>query len=148
MSLPGGDRPSQNDLFLLGHSKAGPVSVMVEDKVSESFGQAKQVLAQYYGFIESVSEDLRVWAMLRQAPSLPFLPKDVHGKEVAILAIFYAGEVTHGKKLIEPLRHFGNPHGEHIGAQPYTEWQKAFDPHDLVEWGRHCFISKSTLWLE
>ena len=36
--LPGGERPSQNDLFLLGRSKAGPVSVMVEGKVSESFG--------------------------------------------------------------------------------------------------------------
>jgi len=36
--LPGGDRPSQNDLFLLARSKAGPVSVMVEGKVSESFG--------------------------------------------------------------------------------------------------------------
>jgi len=36
--LPGGERPSQNDLFLLGCSKAGPVSVMVEGKVSESFG--------------------------------------------------------------------------------------------------------------
>lgn len=36
--LPGGDRPSQNDIFLLGRSKAGPVSVMVEGKVLESFG--------------------------------------------------------------------------------------------------------------
>jgi hypothetical protein len=36
--LPGGDRPSQNDLFLLGCGVAGPVSVMVEGKVSESFG--------------------------------------------------------------------------------------------------------------
>jgi len=36
--LPGGDRPSHNDLFLLGCSNAGPVSVMVEGKVSESFG--------------------------------------------------------------------------------------------------------------
>ncbi len=36
--LPGGERPSQNDIFVLGRSKAGPVSVMVEGKVSESFG--------------------------------------------------------------------------------------------------------------
>jgi hypothetical protein len=36
--LPGGDRPSQNDIFVLGRSKAGPVSMMVEGKVSESFG--------------------------------------------------------------------------------------------------------------
>jgi len=38
VALPGGDRPSQNDPFLPGRSKAGPVTVMVEGKVSESFG--------------------------------------------------------------------------------------------------------------
>lgn len=38
VALPGGDRPSQNDLFVLGRSSAGPVSMMVEGKVSESFG--------------------------------------------------------------------------------------------------------------
>jgi hypothetical protein len=36
--LPGGTRPSQNDLFILGRSLAGPVSIMVEGKVRESFG--------------------------------------------------------------------------------------------------------------
>jgi hypothetical protein len=36
--LPGGQRPSQSDIFVLGRSKAGPVSMMVEGKVSESFG--------------------------------------------------------------------------------------------------------------
>jgi FAD/FMN-containing dehydrogenase len=91
-------------------------------------GQAKQVLTHYRAFIESSPEDLSVWVVLRQAPPLPFLPEDVHGKEVVVLAIFYAGDITQGKKLIEPLRHFGDPYGERIGAQPYTEWQKAFDP--------------------
>lgn len=36
--LPGGTRSSQNDLFILGRSLAGPVSIMVEGKVRESFG--------------------------------------------------------------------------------------------------------------
>jgi hypothetical protein len=36
--LPGGVRSSQNDLFVLARSLAGPVSIMVEGKVSESFG--------------------------------------------------------------------------------------------------------------
>lgn len=36
--LPGGGRDSQNDIFVLAHSSAGPVSIMVEGKVSESFG--------------------------------------------------------------------------------------------------------------
>lgn len=36
--LPGGVRPSQNDLFVLATGAKGPVSIMVEGKVSESFG--------------------------------------------------------------------------------------------------------------
>jgi len=38
VSLPGGVRPSQNDLFVLARSAKGPVSIMIEGKVSESFG--------------------------------------------------------------------------------------------------------------
>ena len=37
-ALPGGIRPSQNDLFVLANAAKGPVSIMVEGKVSESFG--------------------------------------------------------------------------------------------------------------
>jgi hypothetical protein len=36
--LPGGVRASQNDLFVLARGASGPVSIMVEGKVSESFG--------------------------------------------------------------------------------------------------------------
>ena len=36
--LPGGVRASQNDIFVLARSFAGPVSIMVEGKVIESFG--------------------------------------------------------------------------------------------------------------
>lgn len=36
--LPGGQRPSQNDIFVLARSRCGPVSIMVEGKVNESFG--------------------------------------------------------------------------------------------------------------
>jgi FAD/FMN-containing dehydrogenase len=92
------------------------------------FDQAKQVLTQYRGFVESAPEELNVWALLRKAPPLPFLPGDVHGKEVLVLVTFYVGDVAQGTELIEPLRRFGTPHGEHIGAQPYRAWQKAFDP--------------------
>lgn len=36
--LPGGVRASQNDIFVLARSSCGPVSIMVEGKVNESFG--------------------------------------------------------------------------------------------------------------
>jgi FAD/FMN-containing dehydrogenase len=92
------------------------------------FDQARQVLERYRDFVPSMPEELNVWVVLRKAPPLPFLPPDMHGKEVAVLAVFYAGTVDDGMRLVEPLRGFGKPCGEHLGAQPYTAWQKAFDP--------------------
>jgi FAD/FMN-containing dehydrogenase len=92
------------------------------------FAQAKQVLTRYRQFADTAREDLSVWVVLRQAPPLPFLPENVHGQEVVVLPIFYADAVAEGQKLVERLRTFGDVLGEHIGAQPYTQWQKAFDP--------------------
>jgi FAD/FMN-containing dehydrogenase len=90
--------------------------------------QAKQVLKKYREFVKSTPEELNIWVVLRKAPPLPFLPVNVHGKEVIVLAIFFAGDISKGEKLINPLRSFGDAHGEHIGAQPYAQWQQAFDP--------------------
>ena len=92
------------------------------------FDQARQILNRYREFVNTAPEDLNVWVVLRKAPPLPFLPENVHGKEVVVLPIFYAGAVAEAEKFIAPLRAFGKAHGEHIGVQPYVEWQKAFDP--------------------
>lgn len=92
------------------------------------FAQAKQVLREYRQFVASIPEELNVWALLRQAPPLPFLPESVHGKKVVVLPVFYVGDMAEGEKLIQPLRSFGDAYGEHIGVQPYVEWQQAFDP--------------------
>ena len=92
------------------------------------FSEAKRVLQQYRDFYAKAPDELTVWTVLRKAPPLPFLPADVHGKEVVILALVYAGDPKKGEELIQPLRKFGKPLGEHIGVQPFTAWQKAFDP--------------------
>ena len=90
--------------------------------------QAKQVLTRYREYVESAPEELTVWVVLRKAPPLPFLPAEVHGKEVVVLALLYAGNPTEGEQLTQPLHSFGTPYGAHLGAQPYVNWQKAFDP--------------------
>ncbi len=90
--------------------------------------EAKSVLQQYRDFVGKAPDELAVWTILRQAPPLPFLPKEVHGKGIVALALLYAGDPQQGEPFIEPLRKFGTPVGEHVGAQPYTAWQQAFDP--------------------
>lgn len=90
--------------------------------------EAKSVLQQYREFLAKAPEALSVWTVLRQAPPLPFLPGRVHGQEIIALALIYAGDPKQGEPLIEPLRKFGTPLGEHVGVQPYVAWQQAFDP--------------------
>jgi FAD/FMN-containing dehydrogenase len=90
--------------------------------------EAMSVLRQYREFIAAAPEELTVWVVLRRAPPLPFLPAEVHGKAVVLLALLYAGDPKEGGPIIEPLRRFGTPVGEHVGVQPYVAWQQAFDP--------------------
>lgn len=90
--------------------------------------EAKSVLQQYRDFIAAAPDDLTVWAVLRKAPPLPFLPAETHGQPIIALAILYVGEPEQGRQLIDPLHKFGTVLGEHVGVQPYVNWQKAFDP--------------------
>ena len=92
------------------------------------FSQAKDVLLQYKDFILTTPKEFNTWVVLRKAPPLPFLPESVHGKEVLVAAIFVENNFQKGEELIDKLRSFGEPVGEHIGKQPYVNWQQAFDP--------------------
>jgi FAD/FMN-containing dehydrogenase len=90
--------------------------------------EAKSVLQQYRDFMASAPEELNVWTVMRAAPPLPFLPASVHGQGMIALALIYAGDPKQGEAIIEPLRKFGTPLGEHVGVQPYVAWQQTFDP--------------------
>ena len=92
------------------------------------FKQAKSILQQYRDFIQTTPPEFNVWVVMRKAPPLPFLPENVHGKEVVILAICVVSEFDKNERLIDSLRSFGDPVGEHIGNMPYVNWQQAFDP--------------------
>ena len=65
---------------------------------------------------------------MRQAPPLPFLSADWHGKEVLVLALCYCGNVENGEQATARLRSIGNPIASHLGPNPFAGWQQAFDP--------------------
>jgi len=92
------------------------------------FDDAKALLRSYRDYNATAPDEMVVWTVLRKAPPLPFLPESVHGTEVVILALIYVGKPEDGIAMVDPLRKLGTPLGEHIGVQPYTAWQKAFDP--------------------
>ncbi|MBP7148256.1 MAG: FAD-binding oxidoreductase [Acidobacteria bacterium] len=89
---------------------------------------ARSVLQRYREFAASAPDELSAWIVMRKAPPLPFLPQDVHGKGILVVALCYAGPPAEGQRYADQLRRLGTPVGEHVGVQPYAGWQQAFDP--------------------
>jgi FAD/FMN-containing dehydrogenase len=92
------------------------------------FRDAKKVFEYYRNFVSSAPDKATSWVVLRKAPPLPFLPQEIHGKEVFVIAVMYAGDMQEGEKVFEPLRRFGNPIADVIGPVPFAAWQQALDP--------------------
>ncbi|MBW9102823.1 FAD-binding oxidoreductase [Paraburkholderia phenoliruptrix] len=92
------------------------------------FAQAREALVKYRAASTQMPDDLSVWAVLRLAPPLPFLPAEVHGQPVVIFASCYTGPSANGPAALAPVKTFGTPVGEHLGEMPYVMWQQAFDP--------------------
>ncbi len=90
--------------------------------------KAPALLAEFRHIVKEAPDELAVWAVMRKAPPLPFLPVEWHGKEVLIFAACYAGDMKEGEKVLKPLRALGNPIADVISPHPFAGWQTAFDP--------------------
>ena len=92
------------------------------------FKDARAVLTQYAELCDRAPDDLTVWAVLRKAPPLPFLPAEVHGTEVVVLAMCHAGKLDAAEKDVAPFRKIGKPIADVVSPHPFAGWQQAFDP--------------------
>ncbi len=90
--------------------------------------QARQVLRAWRDFTAQAPDELSVWAVLRKAPPLPFLPASVHGTDVVIFALVHCGHVEAGERAAAPVLKFGDPIASVLGPTPYAGFQTAFDP--------------------
>lgn len=104
------------------------------------FAQAGAVLRAWRDFCACAPDELSVWAVMRKAPPLPFLPAAVHGQEVVIFALVWSGAVEEGERAVAPVLAFGEPIAAALGAQPYAAFQTAFDPL-LTPGGRNYWKS-------
>lgn len=101
---------------------------VVAGLIVHPFANARELLSGYREVAAAAPDDLTIWVVLRRAPPLPFLPEDVHGKEILVFAVCYVGELDKAAEALAPLRALGEPIADVIGPQPYASWQTAFDP--------------------
>jgi len=86
------------------------------------------VLRFYRDFVNTTPEEFVCWFVMRQAPPLPFLPPEWHGREILALAVCWSGDIAEGERVAKPLRDFGAPIADIIGPMPFAAWQTILDP--------------------
>ncbi|HTJ04663.1 MAG TPA: FAD-binding oxidoreductase [Caldimonas sp.] len=106
------------------------------------FAQARGVLRAWRDFNVTAPDELSVWAVLRKAPPLPFLPTSAHGTDVVVLPLVHSGDVESGARAAAPVLGFGEPIASHLGPMPYAGFQTAFDPL-LTAGGRNYWKSNN-----
>ena len=73
-------------------------------------------------------DELTTILNLRQAPPLPVLPPELHGRPVVTIAACWAGDPDEGEAALAPLRAHGRPLADLIAPRPYVELQAHVRP--------------------
>jgi FAD/FMN-containing dehydrogenase len=89
---------------------------------------APGLLQEYRRIVAGAPDELTCWVVMRQAPPLPFIPEEWHGKEVLVFALCYCGDMAEGEKATAELRALGSPIADVVSPHPFAGWQAAFDP--------------------
>jgi FAD/FMN-containing dehydrogenase len=101
---------------------------VVAGLIVHPFSRARELLHAYRDLVAKAPDELCCWVVMRKAPPLPFLPAEVHGTEVLILAMCHAGSLENGARAVAPFRALGTPIADVVGPHPFVGWQAAFDP--------------------
>jgi FAD/FMN-containing dehydrogenase len=62
----------------------GPM--LLSGLIVHPFARARELLAGYREVAANAPDELTQWVVLRKAPPLPFLPAEIHGKEILVFA--------------------------------------------------------------
>jgi FAD/FMN-containing dehydrogenase len=89
--------------------------------------EAPKVLELYRKLAEEAPPELTLVALMRPAPPVPWLPKDMHGKPIVALLACYSGRPEEGEKAVAPIKSFGNPIGDVLVRRPYAQMQSLLD---------------------
>jgi len=90
--------------------------------------QAPEVLRFYRDWVADAPDELMTIVINRKAPPLPFVPSELHGKPVVVVACCWAGDIEEGERVIRPLKAFGSPVLDVCVPKPFLTHQAMFDP--------------------
>ena len=80
-----------------------------------------EVVAGFIAAAEAAPEELSTIANVMNAPPMPFLPAEVHGKLIVMAMMVYAGNVEAGQRALAPFQALATPLADMLRPMPYPE---------------------------
>ncbi len=111
--------------FEYGLHPVGPM--VMGGAVFHPAAKAKELLRFYRDFAARAPEELTTLFVFLTAPPAPFIPKQLHGTPMVVVACCYAGSLEDAAPVVQPLKEFGPPAIDLIGPMPYRVLQTMFD---------------------
>jgi Berberine and berberine like/FAD binding domain len=103
------------------------VGLVLGGAVMHPADRAGEVLGFFREFCATAPDELTPYALLVTAPPAPFVPPEMVGSPVVVVAGCYAGPLDEGERVLKPLREFGSPPIDLFQPLPYTALQSMFD---------------------
>jgi len=144
--LPGGGHASQNDVFVLARSAAGPVCIMIEGKVNESFGPTlREWLHQF-----SPGKQKRLRFLMRLLGRTSQLPGTVRYQLLhRVASAIITGEQYHAVAAVMVIHSFSETH---YGWPDYQAFARLFRvnamPGMVQRFGKGSRLPLFGAWVE
>jgi FAD/FMN-containing dehydrogenase len=95
-----------------------PVGPLLAGVLFHPLARAREALIHFRDFLKDAPDELGALAGLVTSPA---------GEPVAALALVYNGPLEEGARVVQPLRDFGSPTQDTMGAMPYRAVQTLLD---------------------
>jgi len=105
--------------------------------------RAADVLSVYRDTASRAPNELTTIVNLRHAPPLPWLPPELHGRPVVMIAACWCGPLEAGVRALATLRAL-RPVVDTVTVKPYRQHQQLFDaavPHGLQYYWRSDYVA-------
>jgi len=85
------------------------------------------VARRYREFVADAPREVRLLFGSMELPAASYYPEEIHNSRAAMLITFYAGPPEEGKRVLAPLREFGDPVMDSLRGRPYKAFQRVGD---------------------
>lgn len=80
------------------------------------------IICDFVAAAEAAPDELSTIANIMIAPPVPFLPAEIHGKQILMLLLVYSGDdIEEGQRIIAPFRSLAEPIADMIRPMRYME---------------------------